>query len=171
MLDQIEAQSPTLYDRLHRAIDHSWTSSRLLVTAQILKSKEPHRFWLTLHYLWAGNLPRSIEKKFGKQSLQKLSPYKPGTWRDEAAGLIADVMQRGYKTSIRNYSKERAKAKANVKRSLTAYRKLSRLQRLTKKGRAKWTRYKIYEKAFLLAHHKKDRLEMLAPFLSEFHKK
>ncbi len=170
MLDVIETQSPTIYDRFRTSIDHSWFNTKMLVTGQILKSGEPHKAWTTLQFLWSGTLPRTLEKQLGKQSFQKLKPYKPGTWRDEAANLIADVIQRGYKPSIARASKDRARAKANAKRALTAYRKLNPIARWTKKGRKKWQAYKKHEAKFLLAHHKKSRLEMLSPFLADFHK-
>ena len=170
MLDVIETQSPTLHDRFRTIMDQSWFNTKMIVTAQILKSDEPRKAWTTLQFLWSGTLPRALEKQLGKQAFQKLKPYKPGTWRDEAANLIADVIQRGYKPSIARASKDRARAKANAKRALTTYRKLNPIARWTKKGRKKWQAYKRHEATFLLAHHKKSRLEMLSPLLADFHK-
>ena len=111
-----------------------------------------------------------MEMQLGKHGRQKLSPLKPGSWRDEAAGLIADVIQRGYKPSLKRLSKDRSKAKANAKRALTAYSKLGPIARLTAKGRKKWRAYKKHEAKFLLAHHRKSRLEMLEPFLGDLPK-
>ena len=169
MLDVIEVQQPTLFDHLRTMMDFSWFSTKLLVTTVLLKSKEPHKAWATLQFIWSGDLPKALEKKLGKQAYQKLQPYRPGTWRDEVADLIADVLQRGYKPSLARLSKDCSKAKASAKRALSAYRKLGPFARLTQKGRKKWKLYKKHEAKFLIAHHKRSRLEMLDPFLGNFH--
>lgn len=169
-LDSIEIQSPTIYDCLRTVMDLSWFNTKMVVTEHIFRSNEPHKAWVTMQFLWSGSLPRSLEKQLGKRGHQKLQAYKPLGWRDEAAELISDVIQRGYKPSVRKLSKERSKAKAAAKRALGAYKKLSPIARFTKKGRKKWKLYKKYEAKFLLANQKKTRLEMFAPFLKDFHK-
>jgi len=169
MLDIIEVQRPTLLDHLRTVMDFSWFNTKLLMTTALLKSSEPHKAWATLHFIWSGDLPKALEKQLGKQAYQKLQPYRPGTWRDEAAGLIADVLQHGYKPSLAKLSKDRSRAKSAAKRALNSYRKLGPLARLTKKGRKKRKLYKKHEATFLLAHHKKSRLEMLGPFIANFH--
>ena len=169
MLDIIEVQRPTLFDHLRTVIDFSWFNTKLLVTTALLKSNEPHKAWATLQFIWSGDLPKSLEKQLGKQAYQKLQPFRPGKWRDEAADLIADVLQRGYKPSLARLSKDRSKAKASAKRALSAYRKLGPFARLSKKGQRKWKLYKKHEAKFLLAHHKRSRLEMLGPCIAKFH--
>jgi len=169
-LDSIEVQSPTIYDCLRTVMDVSWFNTKMVVTEHILRSNEPHKAWVTLQFLWSGSLPRSLEKQLGKRGHQKLQAYKPLGWRDEAAELISDVIQRGYKPSIRKLSKERSKTKAAAKRALGSYKKLSPIARFTAKGRKKWKLYKKHESKFLLANQNKSRLEMLAPFLKDFHK-
>lgn len=169
-LDSIEIQSPTIYDCLRTVMDLSWFNTKMVVTEHIFRSNEPHKAWVTMQFLWSGSLPRSLEKQLGKRGHQKLQAHKPLGWRDEAAELISDVIQRGYKPSVRKLSKDRSKAKAAAKRALGAYKKLSPIARFTKKGRKKWKLYKKHEAKFLLANQSKTRLEMLAPFLKDFHK-
>lgn len=177
MLDEIECQSPSLYDGLRTVMDRSWFNTKMLVTLQILgqkaskgKGTDPSRIWMTMQFLWSGELPKAMEKQLGKNGIQKRDRAKPAAWRDEAATLIADVMQRGYQPSLKKLAKDRSKSKARARRAFTAYRKLNRLQRLASKGRKKWKIYKKHEAAFLLAHHRQSRLEMLKPFLGDFHK-
>ena len=169
-LDSIETQSPTLYDRLRTVMDLSWFNTKMVVAEHIFRSSENHKAWITLQFLWSGSLPRSLEQQLGKRGYQKLQPYMPGTWRDEAAELIADVIHRGYKPSISRLSKDRAKAKASAKRALNVYRKLGPIERFTAKGRKKWKIYKKHEARFLLVNHRKSRLKMLMPFLGDFHR-
>jgi len=186
LLDTIESQSPSLYDSLRTIMDRSWFNTKLLVTMQILKqggksrqskgSKKgkgtnPSRVFMALQFLWSGEVPKALEKQLGKTGLQKDSWSKPAAWRDEAATLIADVIQRGYGPSLKRLSKDKSRAKANAKRAFTAYRKLNRLQRMTAKGRKTWKTYKKHEVMYLLSHHRQSRLEVLKPFLGDFHKR
>lgn len=169
MLDQVYSQSPSQYDRLRTAMDSSWFNSKLLITSHLLKSGDPKRFWWTMQFLWSGKVPTAMEKKLGRKGFRKISEISPAGWRDEAAHLIADVIHKGYKASIKRYARDRSRTRSNALRALNAYQKLTRLQRLTSKGRKVWKRYKRHESDYLMAHHRHSRLKMLEPFVGNFH--
>lgn len=189
ILDGIEAQSPAKYEAIRNSIDHSWTNTKLLVAARILTSnakdrKNKNRFWLAMCFAWSGALPSALDKKlsngaFGKAVLnndrsgksgsgQKL---KPLSWRDDAAELMAETMQRGYKTTQANLKKEVNRSKANARRTFKEYQALGRIERVTATGRKKWKNYKRHEAAYLVSSQRQSRFKMLAPFLSNFHEK
>lgn len=169
MLDQVYSQSPSQYDRLRTFMDGSWFNSKMLITGHILKSGDPKRLWWTLQFLWSGKVPTAMEKKLGRKGYRKISEISPAGWRDEAAHLIADVIHKGYKPSLKRYAKDRSRTRSNALRALNTYQKLNRLERLTSKGRMLWKRYKSNEAAYLIAHHRHSRLKMLEPFVGNFH--
>lgn len=182
ILDQIQTQDPSAFESIRHALDYSWVNTKLLVIGSILASNQKERgqngrMSVLASFLWSGGLPKSMSKKLGakfvsKRSLKSasiLDHVTPITWRDEAAILMADVIQRGYTNSEAKHRKMTNRAKANARRSFKQYQKLTRLQRLSRKGRKKWANYKRHETAYLLASKSQSRLKMLAPFLRDFH--
>jgi len=199
LLDEIEDQSPSLYDGLRTIIDRSWFNTKMLVTLQILRdgkgnkgkgsknknggSSTAGRALMVMQFLWSGQVPKAMETSLRASTVNRKAKSKTGIdtsdkrdwkrsagWRDEAATLIADVMQRSYQPSLKKLAQDRSKAGAKAKRAMTAYRKLNPLQRMTSKGRKRWKTYKRHEAAYLLAYHRQSRLEVLKPFLGDFHK-
>ena len=122
-----------------------------------------------MQFLWSGKVPTAMEKKLGRKGFRKISEISPAGWRDEAAHLVADVIHKGYKPTLKRYAKDKSRTRSNALRAFKAYQKLNRLERMTSKGRKYWKRYKGHEANYLMAYHRHSRLKVLEPFVCDFH--
>ena len=123
-LNAIESQRPDVFERL-RCVHSSahWQTKKALIQI-ILASQTQRSRWtgrgknrrrvttgspqwaLTLHVLLTGRVPEFVRKQIGPEALGLLDFDRSGTWRDEAADLISEVMKRGYGQTVKRYRKQ-----------------------------------------------------------------
>ena len=85
-LNEVQTHKPFLYDRMRESIDPHGMQTKLSVSCEILRSKEPHKFMWFLYFLWSGSVPEPFETAYSNVQSQSSDSRntKSQKWRDEA---------------------------------------------------------------------------------------
>lgn len=121
-LDQIEQQRPLYFEVIRTEMNDAYRHAKWEMTKFILNSSLKGKLAITLHILWTGQMPPTLRKRYDPQSFGMMDDDRRRGWRDDAAKVIGEVIQRGYPETVARTAQRWKKADSAVRRAEREFR-------------------------------------------------
>ena len=131
-LELIRNQQPVIYDQIQQCFDESYRRTQWMLWQYILNTNDYKKLFKALGLIVFRVYNPIYKSQIPAENLG-LTDFERKTWEDEMGDLITQVMKQGYKKTLREWNKNRFKARASEKKAIEVYREQKQKMGIIKK--------------------------------------